>query len=232
MRRGKDSEAVTRRQSKHRTRRAFALLAAGAVSCLVASACNSTLPATPSANPDTPAQSTLPSAVTASAGMAPSTASAGSNVAGASAGSASSATAGSGSAIAGSKAAAPSGAPTFARVWEEVLSRKGCSGAYCHGGGQGGLKFMSKDDAYKALVGAAAAGPMCASSGKQRVKPADPDASLLLDKISHTQPACGELMPIGAKLAPNCVSMSVTVCNTEAEITLVRDWIAAGAKND
>ena len=39
-------------------------------------------------------------------------------------------------------------------------------------------------------------------------------------------------MPIGAKIDPICVSMVSAVCNTQAEIQLVRDWIAAGAMND
>jgi hypothetical protein len=65
-----------------------------------------------------------------------------------------------------------------------------------------------------------------------RVVPRDPDNSLLLEKISHDPPACGDFMPIGAKLAPNCNSMVSTVCNTQAEIQLVRDWIAQGAMDN
>ena len=136
-------------------------------------------------------------------------------------------------------AADPSGAvkvgmgpPTFTRVWEEILMPKGCAGAYCHGSGVGTLKFMKKEDAYSALVGVAASGDKCGSTGKMRVKASDPDASLILDKMSHEMPSCGDAMPIGAKLEPNCVSMNTSVCNTMADLKLLRDWISAGALND
>ena len=52
-----------------------------------------------------------------------------------------------------------------ARVWEEILMPKGCAGAYCHGSGVGGLKFMKKEEAYGVLVGVMAAGPSCGSLG-------------------------------------------------------------------
>lgn len=154
-------------------------------------------------------------------------ATAGSGAAGSGSGAA---TAGSGAA--GSGSAAPSTGPTFTRVWTEVLMIKGCSGEYCHGSGMGGLMLKNKQGAYDALVNVAAAGPACAAKGGKRVVPGMPDASLLLDKLSHTTPSCGDMMPVGAKLAPNCLSMSPPVCTTEAEIGLVRDWILAGAKND
>jgi hypothetical protein len=121
------------------------------------------------------------------------------------------------------------GPPTFSRVWNEVLVPKGCTGVLCHGGAQGGLAMGEMRATYTNLVNVAAAGPLCASSRMLRVKPGDPSASLLLDKLSHAPPACGESMPIGAKLAPNCVSHSPAVCTTDAEIALVRDWISSGA---
>jgi len=77
-----------------------------------------------------------------------------------------------------------------------------------------------------------ASGPKCGSSGKLRVKASDPDASLILDKMAHEAPSCGDPMPIGTKLEPNCVSMNTSVCNTKADLQLMRDWIAAGALND
>jgi hypothetical protein len=122
--------------------------------------------------------------------------------------------------------------PTFTRVWSEVLEKKGCSGQYCHGSGQGGLKFASQAEAYTALVGVAAAGPKCMSSGLMRVKASDSASSLLVEKLSKATPACGDIMPIGTKLDPDCLSMNPSVCNTQTEITLVKQWIDAGAKND
>jgi hypothetical protein len=124
------------------------------------------------------------------------------------------------------------GPATFTRVWNEILMPKGCAGAYCHGSGQGGLKFMKKEEAYTTLVGAMAAGPACGTSGKVRVKAGEPDASLLLEKMSMEKPSCGDAMPIGTKLEPSCVSMNTSVCNTIEDLKLVREWIAAGAKND
>ena len=104
---------------------------------------------------------------------------------------------GSGSSGMGGIAAGPA---SFTRVWSEILSPKGCAGAYCHGGGQGNLKFSSKADAYKALVGVMAAGGPCGSSGKQRIKPGDPAGSLLLEKMEQTKPSCGDPMPTVATL--------------------------------
>jgi hypothetical protein len=128
-----------------------------------------------------------------------------------------------------SAAPAPSGPPSYSRVWDEILVAKGCTGVLCHGGAQGMLLMADKQTAYMNLVNVKAAGPLCGSSGSLRVKPGDPSASLLLDKLSHVKPACGESMPIGAKLAPDCVSPSPAICTTEAEISLVRDWISMGA---
>ena len=122
--------------------------------------------------------------------------------------------------------------PTWTRVWEEVLLLKGCSGEYCHGSGMGGLSMKNKDDAYRNLVGAAAAGPACKAGSMLRVKPSEPNASLLLDKLSHPKPSCGDMMPIGAKLVPNCLSKVPSVCTTEQELGLVNAWILAGARND
>jgi hypothetical protein len=132
----------------------------------------------------------------------------------------------------GAGMSAPSGPPTFKRVWNEVLMGKSCSSSFCHGAGTGMLHMDNPEIAYMNLVGMPAAGEKCGTSGKMRVVPMDPDNSLLLDKISHDPPSCGDFMPIGAKLDPNCNSTVVTVCNTQAEIQLVRDWIAQGAMND
>ena len=137
---------------------------------------------------------------------------------------------------AGMNAAGASGAtataPTFTRVFQEVLVDKGCAGELCHGSGQGGLSMDDRADAYLSLVGITAAGPSCMASGKMRVQPFMPDASLLLEKMSQPMPSCGDMMPIGAKLAPNCIVDDPSACNTAEELQLVRDWIAAGALDD
>jgi hypothetical protein len=122
-----------------------------------------------------------------------------------------------------------SGLPTFTRVWNEILVRKTCSSMTCHGVGIGNLQMDTQADAYMNLVGIPAAGPMCATSGKIRVVPGDPDNSLLLDKLSHNPPSCGGTMPMGAKVDPACISAAPAQCDTQPEIMLVHDWIAAGA---
>jgi hypothetical protein len=158
------------------------------------------------------------------------------NVAGA-AGGAGAASGGAAGANAGGANAAGAGgagstAPTFTRVWNEVLVAKGCAGEFCHGGAQGGLSMDDRADAHANLVGVTAAGPLCGTSGKLRVQPSAPDASLLLEKMSQPMPSCGETMPIGTKLEPNCLVDDPSVCTTAAELQLVRDWIAAGALDD
>ncbi|HKP56281.1 MAG TPA: hypothetical protein VJV78_06165 [Polyangiales bacterium] len=152
--------------------------------------------------------------------------------AGASAGASGGSAGASGSAGAAAGSGAPAGRATWTRVWEDVLLLKGCSGQYCHGSGMGGLSMKDKNDAYRNLVSVAAAGPACKAAGGMRVKPSDPNASLLLDKMSHPMPSCGDMMPIGAKLAPNCLSTTPSVCTTEQELTLVKEWILAGARDD
>jgi hypothetical protein len=122
------------------------------------------------------------------------------------------------------------GPPTFTRVWSLVLQPKNCGNMYCHGGGP--LKLATKAEAYAALVGVQANGAECRNSGMLRVKPADPDASLLLEKLSKKKPSCGDAMPIGTWLEPECVTSNTSMCNSLADLQLVRDWIAAGAQDD
>lgn len=113
----------------------------------------------------------------------------------------------------------PSGAPTFRAVYEEVLVAEGCNTPLCHGGGAGGLAMTSREGAYAALVGAAAAGPFCDSSGLLRVVPGDPAASLLFEKVASRTPRCGDPMPIAAMLA-------------ERQVEQIREWIERGAPDD
>jgi len=56
--------------------------------------------------------------------------------------------------------------------------------------------------------------------GRTRVIPGDPDASYLVEKVESDQPAAGARMPLfGAPLS-------------DAELALLRSWIAAGAPNN
>jgi len=74
-----------------------------------------------------------------------------------------------------------------------------------------------KDSAYMALVGKASMSSRCMS--KVLVVPFKPDESLMLEKLSENPP-CGSRMPLGGTPF------------TEAQLEMVRGWIAAGAKND
>lgn len=123
-------------------------------------------------------------------------------------------------------AAAPGGA-TFTKVFN--LLAGGCaSGGYCHaaGGGLSKLELVDQTKAYMDLVGVTAMGMTmpntgtmgCSTSMIMRVKANDPDNSLLMQKLRGSQ-TCGAAMPPNGMLRPN-------------ELQLVRDWIAAGAKND
>lgn len=87
----------------------------------------------------------------------------------------------------------------------------------CHGSA-GALNMSTESTAYANLVGTAAMGGSCGSSGLSRVVPGDAMASLLYLKIrGGTAPPCGNAMPRGASTLP------------AADIATIRDWIEAGA---
>ena len=106
--------------------------------------------------------------------------------------------------------------PTFRNVY--ALFRRKCAG--CHiTAASGGLAMPTRAAAYAALVDVDCVEASCA--GRKRVVANDPAASVLYSKIQRSAPLCGGPMPPPAEdaLSP-------------AEVTLVRDWIMAGAPND
>jgi hypothetical protein len=108
--------------------------------------------------------------------------------------------------------------PTFGNVYG-LFERK-CAG--CHITSQaasGGLAMPTRAAAYAALVGVDCVEAACA--GRKRVVANDPAASVLYTKIERTAPLCGGPMPPQPEVALS-----------PAEVTLVRDWIMAGAPND
>lgn len=119
----------------------------------------------------------------------------------------------------------PTGAPTFDAVFDEVLCANDCSNSFCHGGSAtGALRLDQREEAYTALVGAAAAGEDCTESGLTRVIPGNADASLLVTKL-QPNPPCGGVMPQFADISmPNA-----TVFIPEAQFEQLRAWINAGA---
>jgi hypothetical protein len=71
--------------------------------------------------------------------------------------------------------------------------------------------------AYAAIVGQKSPGTKCSSG--VLVVPGDPGSSLFLQKLSPNPP-CGDRMPLGG--APL----------SDAQLQMIRGWIAAGAQND
>lgn len=106
--------------------------------------------------------------------------------------------------------------PTFTEVHERVLQTS-CVFSTCHKSGPSpaGEMTLERDVAHANLVEVAS--PVVA--GKIRVVAGDPDASYVMEKLTESMPASGDVMPPDAPL--------------EAErIELVRAWIEAGAADD
>ena len=108
---------------------------------------------------------------------------------------------------------------TFTAVYTEILQPT-CSP--CHQPGQIGAfqDLSSRSAAYSALVGVKASGPSCGSSGETRVVPGNASQSLLFQKVSQASPSCGSPMPLGGPPLPG------------DQVTLVENWINAGAPNE
>jgi hypothetical protein len=87
----------------------------------------------------------------------------------------------------------------------------------CHGGGapSGSLDLSSQSAAYSHLVGVAAKGPSCGSTGETRVVAGDSARSLLYNKVNGTQDCGNQMFTAG----PN-------------DVGLVKSWIDDGAQND
>ena len=129
-------------------------------------------------------------------------------------------------ACAASPAQPPSGAPgTFTEIYAELFpagTTAQCN--YCHDRppndiSNGKLNMgHTRADAYAALVGPSSASAKC-GGGRSLVVPGDPSGSLLYQKLG-TAPPCGDRMPQGGSPL------------TDAQLEMVRSWIAAGAKND
>jgi hypothetical protein len=93
---------------------------------------------------------------------------------------------------------------------------------YCHdrppNNLSNGMLDMGHDraTAYAALLGVASTSAHCGGHGAQLVVPGHPESSLLYQKLSAAPP-CGDRMPQGATPL------------TDAQLEMVRSWIAAGA---
>jgi PQQ-like domain len=115
------------------------------------------------------------------------------------------------------------GGSPFTNVYQGVICADGC-GKVCHSSSaEAMLDLSSQATAYKALVGVAARGDVCMSSGQMLVNPMNAMTSLFYTKLA-AMPACGVSMPPGS----TPTNSSITPAMRDA----VRAWIAAGAPND
>lgn len=112
--------------------------------------------------------------------------------------------------------------PTWTSLYENVVLPR--CGRSCHAPGSEETEFNMLDLserglAYANLVGVDGMGSFCSGMGT-RVVAGDPDASLLYQKLSQEDPACGSRMPQGGDPLPTPV------------LEAFRAWIQAGALDD
>jgi len=113
-------------------------------------------------------------------------------------------------------------APTFANV--DRLFSSTCT--QCHRGVE---LDLSTSNTYASLIDkpppSYAYPPTNEACGTVLVKPGDPSASYLLEKLVSATPCAGQQMPL---LIESGTPLPLPAC----EVALVRDWIAAGALDD
>lgn len=111
---------------------------------------------------------------------------------------------------------------SFARVHKEVFLRS-CAASSCHNSNsrRAGLDLENPLEAFALLVNEGASNTAASEAGKKRVVPGQPESSFLLTKLKgSTNEDEGARMPYGAP------SLS------DAQIDLVKNWIADGAHFD
>jgi hypothetical protein len=100
--------------------------------------------------------------------------------------------------------------------------KQDCNNAICHDSEQpaGGLDLESPG-----VLGRLVGVPGTECTGQLRIVPADPDRSLLVDKLAAESPRCGDRMPFGNPLPPSvgeCIRQWVhLVARTEVDSGLV-----------
>lgn len=107
-------------------------------------------------------------------------------------------------------------APIFQAVYDEVLVPS-CADLFCHNDGDGYFDALTIDIAYATLVNAKTDSIDCGALGLLRVKPYEPQQSLLYLKL--TDPPCGLKMPrtYDGYIDPR-------------QVEQVRQWIELGAE--
>ena len=109
-----------------------------------------------------------------------------------------------------------SSTPTFSQIQSQILTPY-CTVCHSDSGGRADDLILSAGSAYGNLVNV----PSNEKSGAIRVIPGDPDNSYLIQKLQGTPGIIGLRMP---RNGPPYL--------TDAQILLVRQWIAAGAPNN
>jgi hypothetical protein len=106
--------------------------------------------------------------------------------------------------------------PSFASDVYEILQRRSCTSAGCHGSGAGGLTMTTASVTYSNLVNQPAKG----KTGETLVIPGDSANSYLVKKLEGASGIAGVQMPNG--LPP----LDTT------DMTNIKNWIDQGAKNN
>ena len=108
----------------------------------------------------------------------------------------------------------PKADPSFANDVMEILNRRSCTAAECHGSGQGGLTMTTAAVAYANLVNVTSP-----NSGETRVIPGNANDSYVVKKLEGRQ-SVGDRMPLGSS------PLSTT------DLQNIKNWINEGAKNN
>lgn len=113
----------------------------------------------------------------------------------------------------------PATGVSLARDLQPVFTAR-CTTQFCHGtASQVALLHLAPGFAHGSLVEVSSQSSAC--NAYKRVRPGLPDQSYLMWKLAGTGPClAGVRMPKGAAALP------------PAEMSLIRDWISAGAKNN
>ena len=114
--------------------------------------------------------------------------------------------------------------PTLSSIQREIFNQTDARGRpaciQCHStaGGripEGGLS-LAEGVSYTSLVGT----PSSGKAGAVRVIPGNPDGSYMIQKLEGTSGIVGVRMPNGGPYL------------TESQVSVIRDWILRGARND
>jgi hypothetical protein len=120
------------------------------------------------------------------------------------------------------------GTESFATIYQTIFASQtyGCNSPVCHGRmeGQtasvGNLELITKEAAYKDLVGTKTDSVSCGDGMRTRVVPGNAAASLLVQKLKSQTVMCGAIMPIsGIPIA-------------DVDFARITAWINAGACNN